>query len=106
MKTYKRQKGKIVTGVLMTLFGIILLASLSGFRIADGESVAILVFTMLIFIGGILLIIFSKKPEFYCSDCGNFRGTTPTGACQRCGCNVVTKEYTGSGTTQRIQNKY
>lgn len=50
---------------------------------------------------GLIMMIGCMDDLYFCADCGNCRGADPSGPCPRCGCNIYSKEYTGSGRTFR-----
>lgn len=51
-----------------------------------------------------LLIFAFRKPGWFCCDCGQYLGDR-VGECFRCGCNMFTKDYTGSGGTTRYTDR-
>lgn len=52
-----------------------------------------------------LLIFACRKPGWFCCDCGQYMGGDRTAECFRCGCNMFTTSYTGSGRTTRYTDR-
>jgi len=80
--------------VAIVLLGIALLIGQAG----DMQTAAIYAFLpgMLLLAGGVELL----KKVWYCADCGQYVGKTRR-PCYRCGCNMLTTQYSGSGRTVR-----
>jgi len=51
-----------------------------------------------------LLIFAFRKPGWFCCDCGQYVWDR-TAECFRCGCNMFTTNYTGSGRTTRYTDR-
>ena len=85
---------------VLALFGVIPGINLPNILSSDARVTG---FFFLAFDIGLLIFAF-RKPGWFCNDCGQYVWDR-TACCSRCGCNMFTTNYTGSGQTTRYKDR-
>jgi hypothetical protein len=101
MKQYDFGIGRFFFGLFMIVMGLYRSIGIYTMREIGAEQIIGIVIGVI----GILIFYSSFRiPLYFCSDCGQFLGRSGT-SCPRCGCNIFTTEFKGTGQTMRDGGK-